>query len=170
MAESGLLDKLAHRGGLQSEFHRALAAKTGNPGTALIDTALANGDALAGLFRQWLSPDFSAEPPPHAWAWRACRLWQTHAPESDWQQLEQECEEYRAETRFLRLQTAQPNTEREEQARRFYNRFIEPIGEKGLTPLQQYMAETLKRPPSSDVVLAVLSSAAVSAPQFIACP
>ena len=167
VAESGLLNELARRGGLQSEFHRALAAKAGNPDTTLIDTALANGDALAGLFRQWLSPDFSAEPPPHAWAWRACRLYQTDAPEQDWQQLERDCSEFLVETRFLHLQTLQQADVREEHARRFHKRFIEPAGAKGLTPLEQFMAETLDRPPSGELALAVLSSAAVGAPQFL---
>ena len=167
VAESGLLDELARRGSLQSEFHRALAAKAGNPDTALIDTAVANGDALAGLFRQWLSPDSSAEPPPHAWAWRACRLFQTAAAEQDWQQLERDCNEFLVETRFLHLQALQQADEREEHARRFHKRFIEPAGAKGLTPLEQFMAETLGRPPSPELALAVLSSAAVGAPQFL---
>ncbi len=167
VAESGLLNELARRGGLQSEFHRALAAKAGNPDTALIDAAAANGDALAGLFRQWLSPDFSAEPPPHAWAWRACRLYQTAAAEQDWQELERDCNEFLVETRFLHLQTMQQADEREDQARRFHKRFIEPAGAKGLTPLEQFMAETLDRPPSPELALAVLSSAAVGAPQFL---
>ena len=166
VGESGLLDKLAHQGRLQSEFHRALAAKADNPDTTLIDTALANGDALAGLFRQWLSPDFSAEPPPHAWAWRACRLYQTAAAEQDWQQLGRDCSELLAETRFLHLQTLQQADEREEHARRFQKRFIEPAGAKNLNPLAQFMAETLSRPPSRELALAVLSSAAVGAPQF----
>ncbi|MCX7110985.1 MAG: hypothetical protein NTX45_12855 [Proteobacteria bacterium] len=167
VAESGLLDELARRGGLQSEFQRALAAKAGNPDTALIDTAVANGDALAGLFRQWLSPDYTAEPPPHAWAWRACRLFQTAAAEQDWQQLERDCSEFLVETRFLHLQTLQQADVREEHARRFHKRFIEPAGAKGLTPLEQFMAETLDRPPSGELALAVLSSAAVGAPQFL---
>jgi tetratricopeptide (TPR) repeat protein len=167
VAESGLLDELARRGGLQSEFHGALSAKAANPDTALIDTAAAHGDALAGLFRQWLSPDSSAEPPPHAWAWRACRLYQTAAAAEDWQQLERDCNEFLVETRFLYLQTLQEDEEREEQARRFHTRFIEPAGGKGLTPLEQFMAATLHRPPSPERALAVLSSAAVGAPQFL---
>jgi hypothetical protein len=169
VGESGLLDELARRGGLQSEFHRALSAKAANPKTDLIDTAAANGDALAGLFRQWLSPDSSAEPPPHAWAWRVCRLYQTAAAEQDWQQLERDCSEFLVETRFLHLQTLQQADEREEHARRFHKRFIEPAGAKGLTPLEQFMAETLDRPPSPELALAVLSSAAVGAPQFAVC-
>jgi len=76
----------------------------------------AQGDALARLFRQWLRPDDTLEPPPHAWAWRACRLFQHAAPADAWKQLEDTCPEHRMETRFLRLLTPMETSEREEES------------------------------------------------------
>jgi hypothetical protein len=82
--------EVSRRGELAAELAAvSLARAQGADREAeLIDREAAQGDALAGFYRQWLDPTWSAEPPPHAWAWHACRLWQSRAAGDAWAELE----------------------------------------------------------------------------------
>jgi hypothetical protein len=153
-----LLGELQNRARLHSEFNQALSQSV--PEASTIDQQAALGNPLACFYQQWLTADQDLNPPPHAWAAQACKLYQTQA--SDWQQLNETFPEHRLVNRFLRLQL-NPDPKETDALR---NR----LGSGQQTPLQQFMAQALQagtQPNRDSLALAVLSSAAVDAPQFM---
>jgi len=160
---SDLLSELQRRARLQSEFNQALSLSVD---TDYILQEAANGDALACFYQQWLKLDDALKPPPHAWAAHACRLYQTHAPETDWQQLNQTFPEHRLANRYLHLQIV----ENEKDTAALLKKLSCDIN--ALTPLQQFIYQALKadnQPNHDNLALAVLASAAASAPQIVSC-
>jgi tetratricopeptide (TPR) repeat protein len=158
-ALTNLLNELQRRATLQTEFNQADNLEN-------INQDAAQGDALACFYLQWLKPHETLNSPPHAWAAQACHLYQTHAPEIDWQQLNQTFPEHRLINRFLYLQT----TENGQEATALLTKLSSDV--KAQTPLQQFMYQSLKANNSPDkncTVLAVLASAAAPAPQLISC-
>ena len=100
----GALQELLRRGKLAEEFSRAriaMARRLDAP-TDLIRRESLNGDPLAGFYSQWLMLEETPEIPPHAWAWKACRYWQTSASPDDWRRLATQFPEAAPETEFLR--------------------------------------------------------------------
>ncbi len=174
--EAGALAEVARRGRLGAEFARSLAGvdRTArvSPSESIAAQAL-EGDALAGLYYQWLQPEDAPESPPHAWAWRAARLWQTEAPMNEWDGLERDCPERRRETGFLHLLTPLPDSERVRQAENWSRRYGEP-GDSTADPIGAFMrrvlalAPELSREQRADSALAVLASAALGAPEMAA--
>ena len=156
---SGILSELQRRALLQSEFNQAHSLDN-------IDKEAAQGDALACFYQQWLKPHETLNPPPHAWAAHACRLYQTQAPKTDWQQLNEIFPENRLVSRFLRLQTVDD----EQETAALLTKLSSDV--KAQTPLQQFIYQALKTDNPSDkdqLALAVLVSAAASPPQFASC-
>ena len=105
----GALQELLRRGRLAGEFSRArIAVGRGlaAPATELIGQESRKGDPLAGFYSQWLMPKETLEGPPHAWAWKACRYWQTSASPDDWRRLATQFPEAVPETEFLRVLAA----------------------------------------------------------------
>ncbi|MCX7093890.1 MAG: hypothetical protein NTY50_10635, partial [Methylobacter sp.] len=157
---SDLLSELQRRARLQSEFNQArdLSAEAD-----YIFQEAAKGDALACFYQQWLKSDQALNPPPHAWAAHACRLYQRHAPETDWQQLNQTFPEHRLLNRYLHLQTVEDKNESAALLKKLSS------DANALTPLQQFIYQALKAenpPEHANSALAVLASAAAGAPQF----
>ena len=99
------LRELLRRGNLAREFSRARITKDRGPPapTDLIRRESLKGDPLAGFYSQWLIPKETPESPPHAWAWKACRYWQTSAGPDDWRHLATQFPEAAPETDFLRV-------------------------------------------------------------------
>jgi len=174
--EASAIAEVARRGRLGAEFARSLAgvSRTArvSPSEGIAAHALA-GDALAGLYYQWLQPEDAPESPPHAWAWRAARLWQTEAPINAWDGLDRDCPERRRETGFLYLLTPLPDSERARQAENWRRRFGGP-GDSTADPIGAFMrrvlalAPELSREQRADSALAVLASAALGAPEMAA--
>ncbi len=173
---AGALAEVARRARLGAEFARSLAGvdRTARvpPSERIAAQALA-GDALAGLYYQWLQPEDAPESPPHAWAWRAARLWQTEAPMNEWDGLDRDCPERRRETGFLHLLTPLPDSERVRKAENWSRRYGEP-GDSTADPIGAFMrrvlalAPELSREQRADSALAVLASAALGAPEMAA--
>mgnify|MGYP003392664804 CR=1 FL=1 len=154
-----LLAELQRRALLQSEFNQETHLDN-------INEQAAEGDALACFYRQWLKPQEILELPPHAWAARACRLYQTQAPKTDWQQLSEIFPENRLVNRFLRVQAV----EDEQETAALLTKLS--CDTEAQTPLQQFMHQALQThnpPDKAPLALAVLASAAISAPQFASC-
>ena len=108
MPPPGTLQELLRRGSLAVEFSRARIARDGSTApTDLIRQESMKGDPLAGFYSQWLMLEEIPEPPPHAWAWQACRYWQESwqepASPDHWQGLETQFPEATSETKFLRV-------------------------------------------------------------------
>lgn len=157
---SDLLSELQRRARLQSEFNQARDLSVD---ADYIFQEAAKGDALACFYQQWLKFDQALNPPPHAWAAHACRLYQKHSPETDWQQLNQTFPEHRLLNRYLHLQTVEDKNESAALLKKLSS------DANALTPLQQfiYQALTAENPPEhANSALAVLASAAAGAPQF----
>ena len=98
-----VLKELKRRGDLGREFNKArtamdIAAVTETP---LIDQQANVGDTLAGFYSQWLAPETTPQPPPHAWAWKSCALWQSNY--RDWEALAGRFPELAPQTHFLRV-------------------------------------------------------------------
>jgi hypothetical protein len=169
------LAEVVRRGRLAAELSRARLTAGSNRGaqTPMIQAEAHSGDALAGLYLQWLDPDNRLEAPPHAWAWRACRLWQTRAPADDWARLEQEFPERRRETQFLRLLLPLGAAEWEQESRRWRRRYGVGDEDEAL-PAMAFMRKRLGGIPAGSLAeqqqtaLSVLDSAAVDTPEFSA--
>jgi hypothetical protein len=103
------MQRLRGRGELQTAFMATVTAPGFTPdATALperLTSAAERGDPLAGFYTQWLAPSTALEPPPSAWAWRACRLWQSGCADTAvWQGLLIEFPEHKAATKFVQSQ------------------------------------------------------------------
>ena len=103
------MQRLRGRGELQAAFMATLMNPDltcdANAVPERLTRAAERGNPLAGLYVQWLAPSTVLEPPPSAWAWRACRLWQTGCTDvAVWQNLLIEFPEHKAATRFLQSQ------------------------------------------------------------------
>ncbi|MDD5275744.1 MAG: tetratricopeptide repeat protein [Methylovulum sp.] len=160
---SDLLSELQRRARLQSEFNQARSLSAD---TDYILQEAEKGDALACFYQQWLKSDEALNLPPHAWAAHACRLYQTRAPETDWQQLNQTFPEHRLANRYLHLQTVEDENETAALLKKLSS------DANALTPLQQFIYQALEadNPPDHDnLALAVLASDAASAPQIVSC-
>jgi tetratricopeptide (TPR) repeat protein len=152
-----LLTELQRRAQLQIEFNQATHLET-------IETQAKQGDALAYFYWQWLQPEIDLKAPPHAWSAQACRLYQTHADKENWQVLKQSFPEYQEITRFLQLQTHADEKET--------TLLLDKLSSDNetLSPMQQFIYKALKNNKTDNkIVLAVLSSAAISPPQFVNC-
>ena len=168
-----LAEEIERRGRLSAEFRGALTAvERGDvPTTALIRRQALGEDALAGFYLQWLLPNDASEPPPNAWAWNACRLWQDRASADEWRGLERRSAEFAAETSFLGWLAQTTDAERERE--RWLARFSDE-GAASWPPRLHLMrarveargeANASKR---NELALAVLSSAALAPPEFVA--
>ena len=103
------MQRLRGRSELQTAFIATLTAPGFTPDATALPERLTNaaerGDPLAGLYVQWLAPSTALEPPPSAWAWRVCRLWQSGCADAAvWQNLLIEFPEHKAATRFVQSQ------------------------------------------------------------------
>lgn len=106
---SPLVRELARRGELTAAFNRAARALNGSQSTwtRQISEEATRGDSLAAFYAQWLKLSRAPEsPPPHAWAWKACRQWQERSVRDDWRQLANVFPEAATETEFLRILAA----------------------------------------------------------------
>jgi hypothetical protein len=158
-----IMQEIEHRADLQIEFRRGLAGETAAAERLLLSAR--QGDTLAGLFQQWLNKDSQLEPPPNAWAQRACSLYQRQGTQEEWQQLEQECEDKTACTRFIRLQAvSQPDDALLKQVGQWVAR-IE--NDQDSLPLERYIAAEYRRRAKrsreqrQETVLSVLQAGAV---------
>jgi len=167
------LEEIARRGRLGAEFSHALIANAGGQITAtpLIEQGAEQGDVLAGFYSQWLMPDRAPAPPPHAWAWDACRFWQQAASPEEWGRLEGQFAEMAAETAFLRLLQVPGGSDWESSAARWRARYANQ--DEALThPVLAFLAKDLERLPRigpderSEIALAVLAGGAEPAPEF----
>jgi len=170
--QSRAIDEIKRRALLSAELTDARLATQGDgpdlfERIAEIRAQAEQGDALAGLYRQWLEPDTVLEPPPYAWAWRTCRLWQTAAHADAWAQMEQEFPQTAMESGFLHLLA----TRDEAQLIRWRARFGE--AEVGSAhPAAKTMRRTMDRLDNltdddrNEVALAVMASAALDVPDF----
>jgi hypothetical protein len=152
-----MLTELQRRAVLQSEFNQTDNLET-------INREAAEGDALACFYWQWLKPDESFNPPPHAWAAQACRLYQTNASDEQWEEFTQTFPEKRLLNRFLHLQLTENEKESES--------LLKKLSHDAQTPLQQFIYQALQSNHSHDkdkLAFAVLASAAIDAPQFACC-
>jgi tetratricopeptide (TPR) repeat protein len=172
-ARMTLEEEIERRGRLSAEFRVArTAVERGEVPTAdLVRRQAWDEDALAGFYLQWLIPSDAPEPPPNAWAWKACRLWQDRASADEWRGLERRSAEFAAETSFLGW-LAQATADRRERER-WLARFSDE-GAASWPPrlhLMRGRVETLEETDASqrnEVALAILSSAALAPPEFAA--
>jgi len=167
----GPINEVSRRGELAAELAAVtLARAQGEDRNAeLIDREAAQGDALAGFYRQWLDPTWSAEPPPHAWAWHACRLWQARAARDAWAELEARFPETASETGLLRLLSgADAGTDA---ATRWRDR-LDGENTASLRPAVRWMRDRLDRSLAGDLgergdeAFALMASAAADVPDF----
>ncbi len=94
---------IRRRAELQGEFMRAQFASSEEKSKVLqmLSESARNGnDGVAGLYQQLLNADSEIKPPPHAWAWQSCRLYQK-STDKGWEQLEGACPEKRLYTDFI---------------------------------------------------------------------
>ncbi|MCI5131897.1 MAG: hypothetical protein D3904_10295, partial [Candidatus Electrothrix sp. EH2] len=166
-----IMEDIEHRASLQTQFMRTLSGTEETTTCDNLRQLAGQGDVLAGFFQQWLNKDFTLEIPPNAWAWRASRLYQ-QGTEEEWQQLEQECADKTAYTRFLRLQAEEePNKNLVQQVTAWIERQEE---DRSARPLDRYIISTHRqltyfpsdRSKRDNVVFAVCNAAAVDAPEI----
>ena len=163
-ALSDLLNEIKRRALLHNEFTNALILPEYDVDN--ISREAAQGDAIACFYKQWLTPQEALNTPPHAWAARACQLYQTQASEADWKHLNQIFPEQHSANQFLHLQIVQDK----QKAAALLDKLSSNA--KSLTPLQKFMCQTLEANNTIDkdnVALAILASAAANAPQFVTC-
>jgi len=161
---SDLLNEIKRRALLHNEFTNALILPEYDVDN--ISREAAQGDAIACFYKQWLTPQEALNTPPHAWAARACQLYQTQASEADWKHLNQIFPEQHSANQFLHLQIVQDK----QKAAALLDKLSSNA--KSLTPLQKFMCQTLEANNTIDkdnVALAILASAAANAPQFVTC-
>lgn len=171
---SPFLDELARRGELGGEFHQALCA--GNQmmvdAPARIMAEAAKGDGLGGFYAQWLKLKETPECPPHAWAWRACQLWQGQSSPEAWRSLATRFPEAAMETDFLRILVTADGQQLHDEQNRWQNRYY-PNGAPPTRPAATYMKHSVERLADyteaharDEIALAVLSSGAVGMLEF----
>lgn len=166
------LQRLQGRGELQAAFKATLTSPGFTPDHTPVPERLTQaaerGDPLAGLYVQWLAPSTPLEPPPSAWAWRICRLWQSGSIESaDWQQLLIEFPEHKAATLLLQSQVARQDAAVQQQMHRQRERLLQESpnalsAEQTLT--KALMSQDAAVEPGQ--IFALLHCAAVPPPEF----
>jgi tetratricopeptide (TPR) repeat protein len=167
--------EIERRGRLSAAFRRAqmAIARGETPEAEVIERQAARGDTLAGFYLQWLEPKEAPEPPPHAWAWNACRCWQNQAPAAEWGRLEQKFFELASETAFLHMLARPTDDLAENEIPRWFARFAdeETSSWPPRTELMRTQTERLDKADErqrDDIALSVLASAALAAPEFSA--
>jgi hypothetical protein len=168
-----LTEEIERRGRLSAEFRGALTAfERGDVADIdLIHQQALSHDTLAGFYLQWLSPDKGSKPPPNAWSWNACRLWQDRAPADEWSGLERRSVEFAAETSFLGWLAWTTDDGRDRWLARFSDE-----GAASWPPRLRLMRAHIEDRgetdaiQSNELVLALLSSAALAPPEFVVSP
>ena len=166
------MQRLRGRGEFQTAFMATLSAPGFTPdATALperLTSAAERGDPLAGLYVQWLAPSTVLEPPPSAWAWRACRLWQSGCADAAvWQNLVIEFPEHKAATKFMQSQTMRDDPSVQQQ----FDRLREQLAQENQSALSTEQAFVLSwtgpgAVVDSGKVFDLLHCAAVAPPEF----
>ena len=166
------MQRIRGRGELQAAFMASVTAPGFTPDTTpvpkrLIRTA-EQGDPLAGLYVQWLALNNTLEPPPYAWAWRACKLWQRACTDvTDWQNLLIEFPEHKTASRFLQSQVmgADPSVQ---QAFTNEMRQLAQKDQSALTTEQAFVLrlEALESVVDSGKVFDLLHCGAMATPEF----
>lgn len=116
--EAEILTTLRTRASTQEDFAlaRFASADVGPIARLRLVEAAADGDALAGLYGEWLDEDFAVAPPPNAWSWRTAHCFRIGTNDAAWEDLEQLIPDQRTTTRFVRW-LAQPDAGQGELAR-----------------------------------------------------
>ena len=175
-SESPLIRELARRAQLTGAFNRATRVVNGSQSTStlLIAEEAARGDSLAGFYAQWLKLDGASEgPPPHAWAWNACRQWQERSVRDDWGQLADRFPEAATETEFLRTLAATCSPGMITKSPNPTNTRSSLSGTGAAGPTASFIRDTLERldhvdnEQREDIALAVLASGAVGSLEFM---
>jgi tetratricopeptide (TPR) repeat protein len=172
-SQASIFAEIARRGRLSAEFNHALTTKARGhvAPTSNIERETANGDPLAGFYSQWLMPETASEPPPHAWAWNACRFWQRAASPDEWRRLEERFSEVAAQTSFLGLLGSSNGIDQEPLVARWRARFGNKDDELAL-PVLEFIGKDLQRLSEmnqnerADIALAIMASGAERAPEF----
>jgi hypothetical protein len=166
------MQRLRGRGELQAAFMAALTTPGFIPDVTPVPERLAQaaarGDLLAGLYVQWLCPSTALEPPPYAWAWRACRLWQGACLEAVvWQALAVEFPQHRIATLALqsRVVVGDPDVQKrvDKLRERLAQESAESLSAEHVCALSLMSQDTTV---DSGAVLALLHCGAVAAPEF----
>jgi tetratricopeptide (TPR) repeat protein len=169
------VEEIERRGRLSAAFRRAqmAIARSETPEAEAIERQAARGDTLAGFYLQWLAPKEVPEPPPHAWAWNACRCWQNRAPAAEWGRLERQFSELASEKAFLDMLSRPTDESLENEIPRWFARFADG-GTSSWPPRAELMRTQLDRLDKADdrqrvdIALSVLASAALAAIEFSA--
>ena len=166
------MQRLRGRGKLQAAFMAALTTPGFTPDVtpvpARLSQAAARGDLLAGLYVQWLSPGTALEPPPYAWAWRACRLWQGACPDAAvWQDLAVEFPQHRTATLVLQSRVTVGAADVQKRAEKLRERLLQESAES-LSAEQACALSLMSQDATVDpgTVFALLHCAALAAPEF----
>lgn len=170
---SPILDELARRGELGGEFHQALCTNNQVMVTTppRIMAEATKGDGLGGFYAQWLKLKGIPECPPHAWAWRACRLWQRQSATEEWRSLAEQFPEAAMETDFLCILVIADGQQLPDDQNRWQSRY-HPNGAPPTRPAATYMKHSVERldyteaDARDEIALAVLSSGAVGMLEF----
>ena len=166
------MQRLRGRGELQAAFMAALTtpgfAPDVTPVPERLAQAAARGDLLAGLYVQWLCPSTALEPPPYAWAWRACRLWQGACPEAVvWQALAVEFPQHRIATLALQSRVAFGDPDVQKRVDKLRDRLVQESAES--LSAEHVCALSLMSQNAtvdSGAVFALLHCASLAAPEF----
>ena len=166
------MQRLRGRGELQAAFMAALTTPGFTPDLTPVPERLtqvaARGDLLAGLYVQWLCPSTALEPPPYAWAWRACRLWQNACPEAVvWQALAVEFPQHRIATLALQSRVAFGDPDVQKRVNKLRDRLVQESAES--LSAEHVCALSLMSQDAtvdSGAVLALLQCGALAAPEF----
>ncbi len=126
------IDELARRtmiSSLLKELRKKIIDPQSSSFQQLADLA-ASGDQLAGLYLQYIDPATTIDPPPGAWAWKACRAWQAESEQPYWMAMLKGFPQAKIELSALML-LRKPTAEGSESIRRSYSHTTQdkPVGQ-----------------------------------------
>jgi cytochrome c-type biogenesis protein CcmH/NrfG len=156
-----LRDKAQH----QQDYAQTRYAKAADARRRLQQAAV-SGDALAGLYWEWLNDGHTDTPlPPHAWAWQAARCYAGGCDSQNWGTLEQRFPEQWESTRFLRWLAAPDSGLADEITARMRQRQgdadnLAPVEHFALTSWQQLSSSDANPEKRKDIAFAILQAKA----------